>query len=578
MKGFKELSLVTLSLLAHTISAEADPVESPAAKEKSTEPTTAADTEEPAKNSRVHVLTGDTFDDFIKKNDMVLAEFYAPWCGHCQKLEPQYEAAATELKDTNLHLAKVDCTEHKELCEIHDVKGFPTLKLFKNGQPRDYNNARESQAIVDYMHLMSKPATTSIDIDNHDEFSQSHKIVVIAYLKEDDSETRSTFSQVAELLRDSYVFGTTHHDPHAEAAGVKFPSVVLYKQFDEGKTVHDGKITIEDLIKFAKIAATPFVGEIGPETYSDYMEAGIPLAYIFYENAEQKNTLVEIFKPLAKKYKGKINFGAIDAGLYGAHAPNLNLKQEPWPAFAIQDTVKNFKYPFDQEKEITEAEITKFVEDFAAEKIQPTIKSEPIPEKQEGPVHVAVADNFEQLVIDNDKDVFVEFYAPHCGHCKNLAPKYEQLGSLYFGKEDYGSKVTIAKFDCMANDLPPGLDIQGFPTLKLYPAKHKHDPADYTGDRSVEDMAKFVKEHGHHRVDAYVATSDQEKEVESNDEDLTNLFGDIAGDHEHAEDSGEDSEEKTEEKAGSVADKIKEAVDAASEAIAGDDEGIHDEL
>ena len=89
-----------------------------------------------------------------------------------------------------------------------------------------------------------------------------------------------------------------------------------------------------------------------------------------------------------------------------------------WPALAIQETVKNQKFPYDQKKTINEKEIEKFVSDFIAGKIEPSIKSEPIPEKQEGPVTVIVAHNFEDVVINNDKDVLVEFYAPWCGHCK----------------------------------------------------------------------------------------------------------------------------------------------------------------
>jgi protein disulfide-isomerase A1 len=125
-----------------------------------------------------------------------------------------------------------------------------------------------------------------------------------------------------------------------------------------------------------------------------------------------------VVKPIAEKHKGKVNFATIDAAAFGAHAGNLNLEAGIWPAFAIQETVKNQKYPFDQKKKITEKDIGKFVADFVAGKIDPSIKSEPIPEKQEGPVTIIVAHNYKDVVLDNDKDVLVEFYAPWCGHCK----------------------------------------------------------------------------------------------------------------------------------------------------------------
>jgi protein disulfide-isomerase A1 len=130
-----------------------------------------------------------------------------------------------------------------------------------------------------------------------------------------------------------------------------------------------------------------------------------------------------VVKPLAETYKGKLNFATIDASAFGAHAGNLNLEPGTWPAFAIQDTVKNQKYPYDQKKKITEKDIGKFVGDYIAGKIEPSIKSEPIPEKQEGPVTVIVAHNYKDIVLDNEKDVLVEFYAPWCGHCKAYVPQ-----------------------------------------------------------------------------------------------------------------------------------------------------------
>lgn len=147
-------------------------------------------------------------------------------------------------------------------------------------------------------------------------------------------------------------------------------------------------------------------------------KAGVPLAYIFAETPEEREEFAKMLKPVAKKHKGAISIATIDAKAYGAHAGNLNLEVDKFPAFAIQETVKNQKFPFDQNKKITKESIEKFVSDMLNGKIEPSVKSEPVPEKQEGPVHVVVANNYEQIVNDPEKDVLLEFYAPWCGHCK----------------------------------------------------------------------------------------------------------------------------------------------------------------
>ncbi|KAI1846742.1 hypothetical protein JX265_008954 [Neoarthrinium moseri] len=457
--------------------------------------------------SDVTQLKKDTFDDFVASNDLVLAEFFAPWCGHCKALAPEYEEAATSLKEKNIQLVKVDCTEEADLCQSYGVEGYPTLKVFRGKDNiTPYSGQRKANAITSYMIKQSLPAVSEVTKESLADFKNTDKVVLVAYLDASDKESSEVFSKTAEKLRDSYPFGSSSDAELAEAEGVKAPAIVLYKTFDEGKATFSEKFDAEAIEKFAKTASTPLVGEVGPETYSGYMSAGLPLAYIFAETAEERKELADSLKSLAEEYRGKINFATIDAKQFGAHAGNLNLPTDKFPSFAIQETVKNQKFPYDIEKKIDLASIKAFVDDFAAGKVEPSIKSEPIPETQEGPVTVVVAKSYNDIVLDDTKDVLIEFYAPWCGHCKALAPKYDDLATLY-AKSEFKDKIVIAKVDATANDVPD--EIQGFPTIKMYPAGAKTEPVTYSGSRTVEDLIKFVKENGKFKAEVEEKTIEE---------------------------------------------------------------------
>lgn len=73
------------------------------------------------------------------------------------------------------------------------------------------------------------------------------------------------------------------------------------------------------------------------------------------------------------------------------------------------------------------------------------------------------------------------------------------------------SKVTVAKVDATANDVPD--EIQGFPTIKLFPAGGKDEPITYSGSRSIEDLAEFIKENGKYKVDAYEGQNETDEQA-----------------------------------------------------------------
>jgi protein disulfide-isomerase A6 len=101
-----------------------------------------------------------------------------------------------------------------------------------------------------------------------------------------------------------------------------------------------------------------------------------------------------------------------------------------------------------------------------------------------------IPENFDNVVLKSGKPALVEFFAPWCGHCKNLAPIFEELGAK-FASED---KVSIAKVDADEHkDLGRRFGVQGFPTLKWFDGK-SDKPEDYNGGRDLDSLTSFISE------------------------------------------------------------------------------------
>lgn len=129
------------------------------------------------------------------------------------------------------------------------------------------------------MTKQSLPAVSVLTEETHEEFKTADKVVLVAYFAADDTKSNTTYSEIAEKLRDDHLFGATNDAALADAAGVKQPSIVLYKSFDEGKSIHEEIFEEESITKFISTASIPLVGEVGPETYAGYMAVSASWAF-----------------------------------------------------------------------------------------------------------------------------------------------------------------------------------------------------------------------------------------------------------------------------------------------------------
>lgn len=469
-------------------------------------------------DSAVVKLTSETFTKYLSDHPLVLAEFFAPWCGHCKALGPEYAQAADVLEAKDISLAQIDCTEEQELCQEQGIRGYPTLKVFRGAanEPSDYEGPRSADGIVNYMIKQSLPAVSLVDDSNDlDDFITEASTAVIV---ETGVKQNETFYKLSDLHRDDFSFVQTKAPEYIKKYG-KDKLLIFLKDSSE-PIVYKGDESYDHLVDWLSVETKPYFGELDGSTYQSYMSSNLPLAYFFYNTPEEREEWSKVITEAAKQYRGKLNFVGIDGSKYGRHAGNLNM-EESFPLFVIHSLSDNKKYGYPQDKALTAKELPKFLKEFDAGKIEPKVKSEEIPTVQESSVTKIVGKTHDEIVKDETKDVLVKYYAPWCGHCKRLAPTYEELAELYKGSKE-GEKVVVANVDATLNDVD--VDIAGYPTLILYPANDKENPIVYKGGRDLDSLASFIKESGSFKVDASTlartetASSEEATETEVHDE------------------------------------------------------------
>jgi len=121
---------------------------------------------EPVVENGLYILGESSFSSVVAKGDTFI-KFYAPWCGHCQKLAPAWdELAKSFAEDKQVKIAKVDCTQHQAVCQEHEIKGYPTLAYFRNGQKLEtYKGARNLADLKDFVSTEKGEAVKPVSED-----------------------------------------------------------------------------------------------------------------------------------------------------------------------------------------------------------------------------------------------------------------------------------------------------------------------------------------------------------------------------------------------------------------------------
>ncbi|KAM9807493.1 protein disulfide-isomerase A3 [Neosynchiropus ocellatus] len=475
--------------------------------------------------SDVLVYTDEDFESRIGDHELILVEFYAPWCGHCKRLAPEYEIAATRLKGT-VALAKVDCTANSNVCSKYGVSGYPTLKIFRDGEESGpYEGPRSADGIVSFLKKQAGPASLEIKDDTHfQKLITDSDAIVIGFFADDKSTTQAEFLKAASALRDNYRFAHTNSKDLLQNQGINADGVILFhppklhNRFEDSTVKYtEDKYTSNKIKRFIQENIFGICPHMTVDNKDQMRGKDLLVAYydVDYElNPKGTNYWRNRVMKVAKGFldEGKtLNFAVANKNMFSNELSEFGLVADSaeLPVVAIR-TAKGDKYVMQEEFSRDGVALKNFLQSYFDGKLKRYLKSELVPENNDGPVKVVVAENFDSIVNDDSKDALIEFYAPWCGHCKSLEPKYKELGE----KLANDPNVVIAKMDATANDVPSPYEVSGFPTIYFAPAGRKMSPKRYEGGREVGDFISYLKKEASNPLVMQEEAKKKKKKVE----------------------------------------------------------------
>jgi len=356
--------------------------------------------------------------------------------------------------------------------------------------------------------------------------------VVVGYFDDDENEADyGIFMKLAERDGEHYRYAVVTNKAVLEekkydgsVVMVYLPTKYMNPKDDKPRARYPSK-HIKDIVTlktFVRQRSVPLVGEMTVKSEKVYRNTRLPVCTVFFNIDHQKNPkgysyVVNRVRKVAAKHRNRINFNVANIedfrkdidqkyDIAEAYAPGQNI------LVGLRDGATYYKVDPTKAK-FSQETLEKFVEEFKAGTLEGEEqfddflnKDEDDPTddmvgldnsaagKDDGPTEVVTltAQNFKEVVKSNkDADVLVEFYAPWCGHCKQLAPEFKRAAAAF--KDDKG--VVLAAMDATAHTVPKGFNVEGYPTLFFVPANDKANPVPYEGGRDANSMIQYLFKH-----------------------------------------------------------------------------------
>ena len=474
-----------------------------------------------------------------------LVEFYAPWCGFCKNLKPIYSNLASYVKNklsAKFNVAKIDVDANNEMAALFGIKYLPTIYYFKDGRIYKNEEGRTFDTIIKFTENLENSISFPMPIFESDVKYDEKDVVEFTDNNFEEKKTNAkywlvefyapwcgyckklapTWSQLATFVKEKMgaEFGIAKIDGTANQAVVDkfgdisgYPTLFLldtstnsYTEYEGGRNLPEFYDYLKEISKIPQEKFKKLFGSKNEKELSQKEQVETLSESNFYQKISSGVWMVEFYaswcgfcKKLAPEYERLNNFVKENMPDKNYHVAKVNVENDndlsekfnvqylPTVFVVFGDQFWKFEGTADYDnllkflkQDYLEANATKFE----------------IPKKSDKPNEKPLASE-DSIIVLEDKDFYsdgkvtkgiwlVDFYAPWCGHCKNMKPTYAQLAT-----DLKDSSVNVGWIDATVHSRSSSIfEVSGFPTI-IYIENGKW--VEYLGSRELSDFKSFIE-------------------------------------------------------------------------------------
>ncbi|KAL0083465.1 thioredoxin-like protein [Phycomyces blakesleeanus] len=312
-------------------------------------------------------------------------KFYAPWCSHCQRLAPTWVQMAKDLKG-QVDVGEVNCNDHRDLCTKYGVSGFPTLKMFAQGEIHNYMEDRSLSSLVRFAKKLAGSSVVEVTSTQLAEKLKEENVALVYLYQKETQAAGGLWKKVAEQFAGSLPFYKTDDIKVIEKFGLTvsdMPAAVIFKDgqatVSPVRSFEDTDAVKEMLVEWIKMNRYPLITHITPANAQEILrgEHIVVLGVIHPDDQASKAAFENTAKKVTSQGGMKtesILFAELDASTWRDFASDTyGVNKDEHPALIIVDPMNEVYFSRDTQQAALDIDepisLLRTLEDISSQKL-----------------------------------------------------------------------------------------------------------------------------------------------------------------------------------------------------------------